>query len=210
MITIHHLGVSQSDRVVWLMEELGLPYDLKWYNRGADRLAPPEYLALHPAATAPVIDDGDLRLTESAVILEHICHKHGGGRFTRGPADDTYSDYLYWMQFNNSILGLYFAKMALAAGGAEGDAAARMGGLIARRQDKYGDYLEQKLGEAPYLAGQDLSCADIMMMFNLTTLPLFADRLDKMPNTKAYIARVTARPAYVKAMEIAGPKATAP
>ena len=74
MIIIHHLGVSQSDRVVWLMEELGLPYQLKWYNRGEDRLAPSAYLALHPAATAPVIQDGDAVLTESAVVLEHICH----------------------------------------------------------------------------------------------------------------------------------------
>ncbi|MGH8519066.1 MAG: glutathione S-transferase N-terminal domain-containing protein, partial [Panacagrimonas sp.] len=57
MITIHHLGISQSDRIVWLMEELGLPYKLKWYNRGENRLAPPEFLALHPAATAPVIED---------------------------------------------------------------------------------------------------------------------------------------------------------
>ena len=68
MITIHHLGVSQSDRVVWLMEELGLPYQLKWYVRGTDRLAPPEFLALHPAATAPIIEDGDTLLAESGAI----------------------------------------------------------------------------------------------------------------------------------------------
>src|SRR6185436_16999799 len=77
MITIHHLGVSQSDRVVWLMEELGLPYHLKWYKRGPDLLAPPEFLALHPAATAPIIEDGDMLLAESGAIVEYICHRHG-------------------------------------------------------------------------------------------------------------------------------------
>jgi len=75
MITIHHLGVSQSDRVVWLMEELGLPYKLVWYRRGAtDNLMPASYLALHPAATAPVIDDDGRKIAESAAILEYICH----------------------------------------------------------------------------------------------------------------------------------------
>ncbi len=82
MITIHHLGVSQSDRVVWLMEELGLPYDLKWYHRKENRLMPEEYFALHPAATAPVIEDDGRVVTESAVVLEYICRTHAGGRFT--------------------------------------------------------------------------------------------------------------------------------
>ena len=74
MLTIYHLGVSQSDRIVWLMEELGLPYELEWFDRGPDGLAPPEYLALHPCGTAPVVKDGDQTLTESAVILEYISH----------------------------------------------------------------------------------------------------------------------------------------
>lgn len=95
MITIHHLGVSQSDRVVWLMEKLGLPYQLKWYKRGEDHLAPPAHLALHPAAAAPVIEDNGLVLTESAVILEQICHRHARGRLTVGPSQPNHSEYLY-------------------------------------------------------------------------------------------------------------------
>jgi len=87
MITIHHLGVSQSDRIVWLMEELGLPYELKWYRRGPDRLAPSDFLALHPAATAPIIQDGDTVLAESGAIVEYICHRYAGGRLTVGPDD---------------------------------------------------------------------------------------------------------------------------
>lgn len=210
MITIHHLGISQSDRVVWLMEELGLPYELKWYNRGEDRLAPPAYLALHPAATAPVIQDGDEVLTESAVILEHICHRHAGGRLTVGPSQPNYTEYLYWMHFNNNLLGLFFAQSALNAG-ASGPVADAYGGLVRRRRENYYRYLDQRLGKAPYLAGPDLTCADIMVTFNLTALPLFGGReVGDLANVSAYVHRIEQRPAYVKAMQIAGPKAVPP
>ena len=210
MITIHHLGISQSDRIVWLMEELGLPYKLKWYNRKEDRLAPDEYLALHPAATAPVIQDGDLTLAESGAIVEYICHRHAGGKFTVRPEHPNYLDYLYWMHFNNNILGLFFAKLALGAQ-AHGADADRLRGLIKRRDDGYYRYLDQRLGAAPYLAGTEFTCADVMVIFNLTTLPLFGGRtIDDLPNAQAYVKRIGERPAYVKAMKIAGPGAAPP
>jgi len=210
MITIHHLGISQSDRVVWLMEELELPYTLKWYDRGADRLAPPEYLALHPAAMAPVVEDDGRVLTESVVILEHICHRHAGGRLTVGPGQSNYGDYLYWMSFNNNVQGLFFAKLASmqSAGGADGGL---MGALLRRREDAYFRYLDQRLAVSPYLAGPEFSCADIMVVFNITSLPLFGGRTcDDLPNVKAYVERIGQRPAYRKAMAIAGPAAKPP
>jgi glutathione S-transferase len=210
MITIHHLGVSQSERVVWLMEELGLPYQLKWYNRGEDRLAPPAYLALHPAATAPVIEDGDVVLTESAVVLEHICHRHAGGRLTVGPSQPNHTEYLYWMHFNNNVLGLFFAQNALNAG-ASGPVADVYTELIKRRRENYYHYLDQRLGKVPYLAGPELTCADIMVTFNLTALPLFGGReVGDLTNVTAYVRRIEQRPAYAKAMQIAGPKAVPP
>jgi len=210
MITIHHLGVSQSDRIVWLMEELGLPYQLKWYKRGPDRLAPPEFLALHPAATAPIIEDGNKLLAESAVIVEYICHRYGAGRLTVRPEQPNYVDYLYWMHFNNNNLGLFLARNALKAK-APGPDTDRMSRLIERRQDGYYRYLEQRLGTVPYLAGDEFSCADIMVMFNLTSLPLFGGReISDLPRTMAYVDRLAARPAYKKAMTIAGPTAQPP
>ncbi|HTO55322.1 MAG TPA: glutathione S-transferase family protein [Myxococcota bacterium] len=206
MITIHHLGVSQSDRIVWLMEELGLPYELKWYNRGADGLMPPEYFKLHPASTAPVIEDDGRVLSESAVILEYICHKYAKGRLTVGPSQSNYYDYLYWMHFNNNIQGIFFAKLA-ATGRTDPDAP-RINGFIERRKGGYFRHLEQRLGTVPYLAGPEFSCADIMVTFNLTELALFGGwSLDDMPNTKAYVKRIESRPAYQKAMAIAGPAA---
>ena len=211
MITIHHLGVSQSDRVVWLMEELGLPYELKWYHRKADRLAPEEYLALHPAATAPVIQDGDMVLAESGAIVEYICHRHAGGKLTVRPDQPNYAEYLYWMHWHNNVLGLFFARRALNAQQPLGPEAQRVAGLVERRERGYFGYLDRRLGAWPYLAGPDFTCADVMVMFDLSSLPLFGGRaIDGLPNVVAYVQRIGARPAYIKAMSIAGPKAVPP
>lgn len=210
MITIHHLGVSQSDRVVWLMEELNLPYQLKWYNRQENGSAPEEYLALHPAATAPVIQDGDLVLAESGAIVEYICHRYGGGKLTVGPDQPNYAEYLYWMYFNNNVQGLFFAKLALGTQ-APGPEAERIGAVLKRREDRYYHYLDQRLGVSPYLAGPEFTCADVMVTFNLTSLPLFGSRpVDDLPNVQSYVKRIGERPAYKKAMEIAGPAAVPP
>lgn len=210
MIVIHHLGISQSDRIVWLMEELGLPYELKWYDRKENRLLPEEYLALHPAATAPVIQDGDLTLTESAVIVEHICHRHADGRLTVGPDQPNYAEYLYWMHFNNNVLGLFFGKLALPENH-DGPEYETIVEVIQRREENYFRYLDQRLGVSPYLAGEDFTCADVMVTFDLTELPLFGGRaIDDLPNVCSYVNRIRERPAYNKAMEIAGPTATRP
>lgn len=211
MITIHHLGVSQSDRVVWLMEELDLPYELKWYDRGEDQLMPPEYFALHPAATAPVIEDDGRVLAESIVILEHICHRHAGGRFTVPPSASNYEDYLYWLQFNNNVLGLFFARHALSDLSATSPNSDRMRRMVPRREEAYYHHLDRRLGQSQYLAGSEFTCADMMAMFNLTSLPLFGGRtIEDLPNVKAYVSRIEARPAYRKAMAIAGPAANRP
>ena len=210
ILTIHHLGVSQSDRVVWLMEELRLAYRLKWCSRGADGLMPPEYLTLHLASTDPVIEDDGRVISESAVILEYICHKHAGGKLTVGLGQPNYFDHLYWRHFNNNVQGLFFAKLALGPD-AKGPNADRIGGFVKRREDGYYRYLDRRLGESPYLAGPEFTCADIMVTFNLTSLPLFGGRkIEGSPNVSSYIERIAGRPAYAKAMAIAGPGAKPP
>jgi glutathione S-transferase len=105
MLTIHHLGRSQSERIVWLCEELGVPYELKRYDRRADnRLAPPEYKALHPMGIAPVISDGDLVLGESGAVVEYIVQTYGGGRLVLKHGDAGFADFLYWFHFANGTL----------------------------------------------------------------------------------------------------------
>lgn len=209
MITVYHLGASQSERIVWLLEELGLPYALEWFDRGPDGLAPPEYLALHPAATAPVIRDGDTLLAESAAICEYLCWRHAGGALSVGPDQPNYPDYLYWLQMNNNLLGLFFARSAMR--GLEDQVNPVIAKVVSRRETAYYQYMEQCLAENPYLAGDAFSCADIMTLFSLTTLAARGSKvLEALPNVKAYVARVSARPAYVKAMAIAGPQAQRP
>jgi len=212
MITIHHLGVSQSDRVVWLMEELNLPYELKWYDRGADFLAPPEYRALHPVGTAPIIVDGDLVMAESTAIVEYISQRHGGGCLSVPVSDPNYPHYLFWMQFNNNLQSVLFIKLAFQSMGTTPGADNPMMATTQRREDGIYRALEQRLGESDYLGGANFSCADIMSMFNLTSLSMLGARTidDSLPNTKAYVERVSVRPAYKKAMSIAGPAATRP
>src|SRR5882724_3110635 len=190
------------------MEELGLPYEIIWHKRGVDGLAPASYLALHPAATAPVVQDGDRMLCESAAILEYICHKYAGAKLTVSPDQSNYYDYVYWMHFNNNTRGLFFARLAL--GTQEPNANSdRMTGLIKRREDGYARFMEQTLSASPYLAGPEFTCADIMSVFNLVSFPAFRGRSDT-PNVRAYVERMTKRPAYNKATEIAGPNATPP
>lgn len=204
MLKIHHLGVSQSDRVVWLMEELGLPYELVWHRRTAEGSMPASYAALHPAATAPVIQDGDRTLAESAVILEYICHTHAGGRMTLGPKDAAYYDYLYWMQLNNNVLGLFFAKLAQGS-----QPPTTLSAILKRREDGYARLLDQTLADRPFLCGDDLTCADIMVLYGLRSPRMLGGREDT-PNVTAYVERLSRRPAYIRAMDLVGPQATPP
>lgn len=206
MITIHHLGISQSDRVVWLMEELNLPYKLQWYDRGEDFLAPPEYRALHPAATAPIIDDGDVRLAESTAIVEYISQRHGQGKLSIPVDHKDYPHYLYWMQFNNNLQSTLFIKMAFQSMPAPADDNNPLMTTNQRRYEGFYNALEQRLGESDYLGGPVFSCADIMSTFNLTSLAMLGARAidDSLPNVQAYLQRITSRPAYKKAMAIAG------
>ena len=211
MIVIHHLGVSQSDRIVWLMEELGLPYELEWYDRGPDMLAPAEYRALHPAGTAPTIEDGDLVLCESAAIVEYVINRHGKGKLGVPPSAPNYPDYLFWMTYSNTLQSTFFMRLLINEIPEERRASSPIVTTASRREQAAYRLLEQRLGEADYLAGAEFTGADIMMIFNVTSLAQFGGRpIDDLPNVQAYVKRVTARPAYVKAMKIAGPAATRP
>jgi glutathione S-transferase len=208
MITIYHLGVSQSDRVVWLMEELKLPYELEWFDRGADLLAPPEYVALHPAAMAPVIKDGDLVLAESVAIVQYIANRYGGGKLTVTPDAGNYPDYLYWLQFNNNAQSGFFVERALEGTSHDGGI---IGKVTRRRTDGLFRQMNERLGTCAYLAGDEFTLADLMSGFAVITMPMFGARpMDDLPNIKRYADRLMQRPAWQKAMSIAGPKAKRP
>lgn len=201
MLKIHHLGHSQSERIVWLCEELGLPYELVHYTRDTvTRLSPPELKALHPLGAAPLIEDGDLLLAESAAIVEYIIVKHGGGRLKLGPEHADYAQYLYWFHFSNGNLMPVMGRM-MVVNRAQLPADHPVQQNAQLRLDRVLALVEARLGDVPYLAGQEFTAADVMSVFSLTTMRLFQP-LDLTPyaNIRAYLQRIGARPAYQRAM----------
>ncbi len=210
MITVHHLATSQSDRIVWLCEEMEITYDLKRYERDPlTRLAPSEYHALHPIGTAPVITDGDLVLGESAAIVDYIIHRYGNGRLSVAPSDTAYADYLFWFHFANGSF-MPSAMMGLVAGMVAAESSVAVGALT-QRLDRAWDMAEARLSESPYLAGADFTAADIMTLFPLTTMRLFAPReISGYPNVASYLQRIGARKAFQRAMSKADPDFVVP
>ncbi|MFO1254170.1 MAG: glutathione S-transferase [Sphingomonadaceae bacterium] len=203
MLTVHHLRISQSERIVWLCEELGLEYDLKLYNRREDnRLAPDAYKALHPMGIAPVISDGDLVLGESGAICEYIDRKYGGSRLSPGPDHADFAGHLFWFHFSNATF-MTNGMMALAAQAA---GATELPAFVAERGARGWQLAEARLGEAEFFGGSQLTTADIMMGFNLTTSRAFGGAsLAPFPNIAAYLQRIGQRPAYQRAMAKAEP-----
>lgn len=201
-LVVHHLGVSQSERIVWLCEELGIPYQLKLYARDpVTRMAPAEYKALHPMGIAPVIQDGDVLISESGAIVDYILGKYGQGRLVVKPDQPNYADYLFWFHFaNGSLVSNEMLRMVSAFLGAAADHPVM--GMIGDRGGRAFAMVEARLGQVPYFAGEELTAADIMMVFGLTTMRAFTPRdFTGQPNILAYLQRIGARPAYRRAME---------
>lgn len=205
VLTVHHLTRSQSERIIWLCEELSLTYDLKLYQR-CPLLAPPELKTLHPLETAPIItDDGDITLAESSAIVEYILAKYAHGKLQIPPSEKAYPDYLYWLHFANGTLQLsvsrsmYFRLLKLPAD----NPIEKM--VIAKREHAL-KLLNERLGENEWLAGKEFTAADIMNVVSLTTLRIFVPyNLEAYPNIVSYLQRVGDREGYKRAMRKGDP-----
>jgi glutathione S-transferase len=183
MLTVHHLGISQSERIVWLCEELGLDYQLVRYERRADnRLAPDKYKALHPMGIAPVITDGDLVLSESGAICEYLCRRHGGGRLSPGPEHPDFAEHLFWFHWSNGTFMTTLMMQLVLARGGEGNPAVA---FVAERSQRGWAMVEKRLGEAPFFGGAELTTADWC-----TASPL-AGRFVELPSTHIPVSRRT-------------------
>jgi glutathione S-transferase len=205
MLTVHHLGKSQSERIVWLCEELGIEYELKRYPR-SPVLAPPEYKALHPIGAAPVITDGDLVLAESGAIVEYILSRYANGRLALTYGHPDFAQYLYWFHFANGTLQssmgrcMILNRLKLATDDPV---------LLAARArlDNAFNLVEARTRDATYLAGDEFTAADIMTVFSLTTMRYFLPYdLAGLPNIRAYLARIGSRDAYRRAMAKGDPE----
>lgn len=206
MLTVHHLGKSQSERIVWLCEELAIPYELTRYARDpVTMLAPPDYKALHPTGAAPVITDRELVLAESGAVVDYIIATHGGGRLALKPDHPDFASFLYWFHFSNGTLqsqmgrSMILNRLKLADDNPM---------LVASRArlDRSFDMVDARVSAAAYLAGDEFTAADIMIGFSLTTMRYFLPYdLGRCPNIQAYLGRIAARPAYQRAMEKGDP-----
>lgn len=204
MITVHHLNNSRSQRILWLLEELGLPYDIKRYQRDPKtNLAPPELKAINPLGKSPVIEDGALVLIESAAIIDYLIRRHGQGqgRLQPDPATAAYDKYVQWLHFAEGsamlplMLNLYVGRL--------GEAGAPLHPRIESEVANYLGYLNSVLADTPYLLGDELSGADIQMSF-IGEIAKAQGKLPAYPNLAAWVQRFQARPAYRKAVEQGG------
>jgi glutathione S-transferase len=199
-LTVHHLQVSQSERIPWLCEELGIEYDLKTYKR-SPLLAPPEFKALHPMGAAPVLQDGDVTLAESCACIEYISHKYANGKLFLRPEDPAYADFLYWWHWVDGTLhpGLGRIMLINSAKLTDDNPVVQFG------RARYGaalKMLDERVKNNEWLAGSEFTVADIMVLFPLTTMRYFSPySLGDYPNVLKYLERIAGREAYQRTMK---------
>ncbi|MGD9915878.1 MAG: glutathione S-transferase family protein [Rhizobiaceae bacterium] len=194
MITVHYLNASRAHRVLWLLEELGLPYEVVTYQRDAQtRLAPAELKKVSPLGKSPVIVDDGRTLIESAAILDYIIRRHGGGRLQPDPATPAYDDYQQWLHFAEGsamlplLLRLYTIRL--------GDAVAPLSPRIESEIANHLGYIDRHLEGRDYLLGDLFTAADIML-YDVSALAKRFERLAPYANFAAWQERVQQRPAF--------------
>jgi glutathione S-transferase len=207
MLVVHHLNDSRSQRVLWLLEELGLPYEIKHYQRDAvTRLAPPALKAVHPLGKSPVLSDGARTVIESGAIVDYILRRHGGGRLRPAPESEDFETYQQWLHHAEGsamlpfLLKLYVSRL--------GEAGAPLAPRIESEIANHLGFVEESLQGRQWLVGGSLSGADIMMSF-VGEVAGSRTELAAYPNLNAWVKRFQQRPAYRQALLRGGPYAFA-
>lgn len=220
MIVVHHLNNSRSQRVLWLLEELGLPYEIKRYERdAATMLAPPELKAIHPLGKSPVITDGDKTIAETGAIVEYILDTYGQGRLIPAPGAPERLRYTYWLHYAEGsamtplLLKLVFTSLPNRAPGLMKGFVRTISGraeqsFVDPQIKAHVDYWEAELSKSEWFAGPELTGADIMMSFPLEAGAARGGAASR-PHVKAFLEKIHARPAYQRALERGGPYAYA-
>ena len=218
MIEVHHLNNSRSQRVLWMLEEIGVPYTIVRYERDAKTsLAPPDLKQVHPLGKSPVIRDGDFVLAESGAIIEYLVEKYGGGRFRPPPGTREYETCRYWMHYAEGslmpplLLKLVFDRVEGAPMPffvkpiARSIAGRAKSSFIGPQIDLHLDFVEGELAKSTWFAGNELTAADIQMSFPLEAAAARGGLDARRPRTMAFLERVHTRPAYRRALERGGP-----
>ncbi len=221
MITVHHLNNSRSQRVLWLLEELGLPYEIRHYQRDASTmLAPPELQAVHPLGKSPVITDGAQTVAETGAIVEYLLDQ-AGGRLRPAPGTPEFLRYRYWLHFAEGsampplLMKLVFDRIASTPMPFFVKPIVRtvchkaLDAIVWPNLKRQLDFMEAELGRSEWFAGAELSGADIMMSFPVEAAAQRAGLEARRPKLMAFLQRIHARPAYRRALERGGPYAFA-
>ena len=216
MITVHHLNNSRSQRVLWLLEEMGLPYEVVRYERDArTMLAPPELRAIHPLGKSPVLDDGPIRVAETGAVIEYLMDAHPGSPLKPAAGTEAARRYTYWLHYAEGsamtplLLKLIFGQLPNRAPGLMKPL---VKGVSKKAQDSFIDpqiaahtaYWEAELAKAPWFSGDAFSAADIMMSFPLEAAASRAVDLAAYPNIARFLQTIHARPAWKRALERGG------
>ncbi|KAK5070952.1 hypothetical protein LTR64_003927 [Lithohypha guttulata] len=209
-ITVHHLQVSQSERIVWLCEELGLDYNLQLYKR-SPIFSPPEIKALNPLGAAPILDDDSfgtpIRLSESAAIVEWIVQKHGNGKLFLDKSHKDYADFLYWWHASNGTIQPAVSRVLAVSSAARGDPNNPTLSNYVNRLKILFDHVNERLLKVPHLAGEEFTAADIMTVFSFTTMRVFYPvPLEGYDGILRWLQRCTDRAAYKRALEKSDPE----
>ncbi|CAG8979379.1 hypothetical protein HYALB_00002505 [Hymenoscyphus albidus] len=201
-LEVHHLQVSQSERLPWLCEELGISYELVLHQR-APLLAPKAIKDLSPIGQAPIIQDEDLTLFESAACMEFIIHKYGKGRLVLPPTHKDYASYLFWFHFTNGTLQPHLGLQLMLSITAPSNP--QTSSMVARLQDLL-KLIDERLQKNTWLAGEDFTAADVMIVFSLTTMRTFVGfELKGFEGILGYLERVRAREGFKRARGKADP-----
>ena len=201
MIVVHHLNQSRSQRVLWLLEELELPYEIAYYERDSRNMAPEALCEIHPLGKSPVIRDDGRIVAESGAIIDYIVRRHGGGRLRPPESDGLYEDYVYWLHYAEGSAVTPFIIMPIA------QSFGKMATPLRRRVDWEMDlnlrFIDQSLSNRPYLLGDDLTAADIQMSF-VGELAAASANISEYPNIDRWVRRFQDRTAYKAAIERGG------
>jgi glutathione S-transferase len=202
MLVVHHLNDSRSQRILWLLEELSAPYEIKPYQRdAATRLAPPELKAVHPLGKSPVITDGDVTINESGAIVDYIVRKYGGGKLAPPVGTAAHETYLEWLHYAEGsamlplMLNMYVARL--------GEAGAPLHPRIQSEMANHLSYVEGALAGRDWLLGDDFTAADVQMSF-VGEVARAMGQMPTYPNINGWVERFQARPAYQRSLEKGG------
>ena len=220
MLTVHHLNNSRSQRVLWLLEELGVPYEIVRYQRQADMRAPKELRAIHPLGKSPVITEGGNTVAESGAIIEYVVSAYGEGRLIPPPNTQERLRYTYWLHYAEGsampplLMKLLFTLMpkrapALLRPLVRKVSSSALTTIVNPQLRQHMAFWEEELSKSPWFAGDEFTAADIQMSFPLEAATARGGLEQGYPKALAFLERIHARPAYRRALEKGGPYAVA-